>query len=313
MEEKNSLRVDGYRSTELQDVLQIRRLFTIHYFEYTKDFSFPGEAHDFWELCYVDNGVVEVQAGERECLLFKGDAIIHPPREFHSIQADGRTAPNLVVLSFACDSPLMNRFADRVLHIDARHRECLGRILWEARGVFHEPFDDPLTDGLDRLDSPSFAGEQMIRLQLELLLLEILREEEAPNTQEPHPTSSKGGAERTFNAAVHLLLENMDRTLSVDEICSTVGCCRSRLHDVFKAKTGRGPGEYAKRLKLERAKQMIREGNRNFSEIATALDYSSIQHFSKVFKRYEGMTPSAYSSSVKLRSQAPPESFYNLK
>ncbi|MCD6396468.1 MAG: AraC family transcriptional regulator, partial [Spirochaetaceae bacterium] len=38
-----------------------------------------------------------------------------------------------------------------------------------------------------------------------------------------------------------------------------------------------------------------------FTQISITLNYSSIHYFSKIFKKYIGMTPSEYSSSVKLR------------
>ena len=64
--------------------------------------------------------------------------------------------------------------------------------------------------------------------------------------------------------------------------------------------------EYYNRVKLEKVKQMIREGSNNFTQISDVLNYSSLQQFSKVFKRYIGMTPSEYSSSVKLKSDFTP-------
>ena len=39
------------------------------------DFSFPGEAHDFWEFLYVDKGEVDVIAGDRLVSLKKGEII----------------------------------------------------------------------------------------------------------------------------------------------------------------------------------------------------------------------------------------------
>ena len=59
------------------------------------------------------------------------------------------------------------------------------------------------------------------------------------------------------------------------------------------------PGEYIRRIKLQESKQMIREGNMNFSEIANALQYSTIHHFSRQFKEKFGITPTEYAKSVK--------------
>ncbi|HDY89701.1 MAG TPA: AraC family transcriptional regulator [bacterium] len=68
-----------------------------------------------------------------------------------------------------------------------------------------------------------------------------------------------------------------------------------------KEKTGRSVMEYYKITKLEKAKELIREGDYTFTQIAAILNYSSLHYFSKIFKRYLGMTPTEYSSSVKLR------------
>ena len=39
-----------YESIVLKDEITVRKIYTIHYFEYMKNFEFPGETHDFWEL-----------------------------------------------------------------------------------------------------------------------------------------------------------------------------------------------------------------------------------------------------------------------
>ena len=94
-----------YIGTEIKQEIIINKVYTIHYFEYTKDFFFGGEEHDFWEFLYVDAGVVEVTAGGVQHTLFKGDILFHEPGEFHQLWANGKTAPNLVVMSFECNSP----------------------------------------------------------------------------------------------------------------------------------------------------------------------------------------------------------------
>ena len=45
-----------YVKTVLKKEIVIDSIITIHYFEYSKDFSFSGEAHNFWEFLYVDAG-----------------------------------------------------------------------------------------------------------------------------------------------------------------------------------------------------------------------------------------------------------------
>ena len=49
----------NYKSIDLKDCITVDKIFTIHYFEYMSDFSFPGESHDFWEFICVDKGDVK--------------------------------------------------------------------------------------------------------------------------------------------------------------------------------------------------------------------------------------------------------------
>lgn len=38
----------SYNKTVLHSSVAVDSIYSIHYFEYMSDFSFPGEAHDFW-------------------------------------------------------------------------------------------------------------------------------------------------------------------------------------------------------------------------------------------------------------------------
>ena len=45
-----------YIRTELRQPVTVQSIITVHYFEYTKNFAFTGEAHDFWEIVFADKG-----------------------------------------------------------------------------------------------------------------------------------------------------------------------------------------------------------------------------------------------------------------
>lgn len=296
--------INRYYPTTFRDVITIKQIFTIHYFEYTKDFSIEGEKHDFWELCYVDNGIVEVIAGQNHHVLFKGDIIFHEPNEFHGLKASGRTAPNLMVLSFSCSSPAMQWFVSKVLHIRESERNLMGHILYEAKQGFLPPFGDPTSSGLRRTEEQPFGCEQIIRIYLEELLISLVRMDYAVlHPRKRTNTITQGITEDVFGKVVKYMLDNLMQNISLEDICQTTGYSRSYLHNVFKERTGRSVAEYHKRLRLEMAKQMIREGRKNFSEIVAAMNYSTLQHFSRIFKRYIGMTPKEYAASAKLNSE----------
>ncbi|HIX29139.1 MAG TPA: helix-turn-helix transcriptional regulator [Candidatus Blautia stercoravium] len=92
--------------------------------------------------------------------------------------------------------------------------------------------------------------------------------------------------------------------LTVTDICSAFALSRSALQSLFHEKKNCGVMDYFNHMKIERAKEIIRNGNMNFTEISYFLSYSSLQYFSKQFKKITGMSPMEYCSSVKGLSEA---------
>ena len=92
----------SYIRTNLRKSLTIEGIYTIHYYEYTKDFSYSGEFHDFWEIVYADKKGVVITAGATELALEAGQLYIHKPNEFHIHRANGVNAPNIFIITFVC-------------------------------------------------------------------------------------------------------------------------------------------------------------------------------------------------------------------
>lgn len=73
-------------------------------------------------------------------------------------------------------------------------------------------------------------------------------------------------------------------------------CCMSKYHflRVFKAVTGTPPMEYRNGIRIEHAKELLRNSYYSVCEIAESLGYASLSYFSAAFKRATGMSPSEY-------------------
>lgn len=289
-----------YIATPIPSDIEVESLVTVHYFEYPHDFNFVGEAHDFWEFLYVDKGEVEVTADAEKYLLKKGDIIFHKPMEFHRLCAIGTHSPNLIVVSFYSLSPAMRFFENRILRLGDTECDLLAVIVKEARAAFSTPLDDPYLEQMVLRDPPRFGSLQLCKLSLETLLIRLARRQ--PDSP---PESSASAIRRASDSdtlsRVSVYLENHVRdSLTLDDICRDNLIGRSSLQKLFRAKTGGGVMEYFSRLKIETAKQYIRDGHRNFTEIAHSLGFSTIHYFSRRFKSITGMTPTEYASSVKM-------------
>ncbi len=56
-------------------------------------------------------------------------------------------------------------------------------------------------------------------------------------------------------------------------------------------------------MKIDTAKQLIRDNHLNFTEISDRLGYTSVHYFSRQFKKLTGMTPSEYATSIRRLSE----------
>lgn len=294
-----------YESITLREELSIKDIYSIHYFEYTKNFIYEGEAHDFWELLFVDFGSIEVTANTQTVSLKKGEMIFHKPNEFHALKADGKVAPNLIVISFKCDAPCMSFFENQIITIDNTEHFYLGQLIAEAKRTFYTPLNNPLVCKLNRYSQTTFGSEQIIKTSLELMLINIFRRL-APqeNTQflpTPAPLMNARNSDMTrMNQIVQYLNKHVQDRLTVSDICLDNIIGKSQLQHLFHRYEGCGVIEYFSRLKIDTAKMMIRENRYSFTEIANILNYSSYQYFSLQFKKYTRMSPSEYSSSTKI-------------
>lgn len=293
-----------YKSTFLRKEFDISEIFTIHYFEYMSDFVFDGERHDFWEFVCVDSGRIIVTSETDRFFLTKGEMYFHKPNEWHALQADGVSSPNLFVISFNCNSEYMNFFAGRKVVINSTERFYLGQILKETERAFSTELENPYYSQLQRRETSVFGSEQIILNSLEFLLLSIYRRyhEEAPllsvSIEEPvHPTIHRKDTE-LINEVEQFMQQNIYGSLTVSEICRSCSIGRTSLENIFHKEKDYGVIEHFSRMKIEEAKKLIRNGHLNFNQIANTLGYSSYQYFSLQFKKYTHLSPSEYRTTI---------------
>jgi AraC-like DNA-binding protein len=94
-----------------------------------------------------------------------------------------------------------------------------------------------------------------------------------------------------------------DGSILIDELADSLGISGSHLRDVFKQHTGLTPYQYHLKLKISRAKALLRTGNSSIKQISDLLGFRSVFHFMKLFKGKTGMTASQWrSGSAKERS-----------
>ena len=87
-------------------------------------------------------------------------------------------------------------------------------------------------------------------------------------------------------------LDNSD--FNVSKIVESMHMSHSKFINKVKALTGETPSDLFKNYKLKRAAILLKEGKYNISEVSYMTGFSTLAHFSKVFKKKFGVSPSQY-------------------
>jgi AraC-like DNA-binding protein len=288
----------------LRPTFQVSALYSFHYFEFAKDFIFPGERHDFWEFLYVDQGEIDIYAEELGYSLKQGEIIFHQPNEFHSVWANRKIAPNVMVVSFQCHDAEMRHFANKIFTIDDHERTVIVQLLKLATQTFYPPLDDPYYHELTVKTDAPYAALQQIRMNIELLLI-LLRSKEHTLQREYRLSTiiQERGENEIIQQAKRVMESHMYQDLSFDQICELLKISKSRLTEIFNRKCGVSVMKYYKYKKIELAKTLIREGNLTFTEISDQLKFNSVHTFSRSFKQMVGTPPTVYAKSAMSRAQ----------
>ncbi len=107
-----------------------------------------------------------------------------------------------------------------------------------------------------------------------------------------HPTDRE--ISQKVQQARHFLLQHSAETIDMDGLAKTLGLSYSRFRAVFKEHTGQAPNQYQIDIRMNKAREMLRHSKLPISEIAEHTGISCTYYFSRLFKRREGCSPSAY-------------------
>ncbi len=292
-----------YKSVSLQNFLTIDELVLVHYFEYSSEIKFAGEKHDFWEFVYVDNGCVEIFADNKQYIVQSGEVIFHKPNEFHTIAAHNKTNPNLIIISFIAHGNHMQFFNNYHNKATAQQKMLLHKVLHETRLAFKNILHQPSYDiCMIRRENASAISEQLIKLYLELFLIDIYREAQIEKEEFEHGTDLSFMLPQCNNLYITdtlvYLNNNIPNKLKISQICQEIGIGRSRLQQLFNNEFGCGVIEYFNALKAVAAKDLLRSTSVNINDIADMLGFTSVAYFSRYFKNTFGITPTKYRKTI---------------
>ncbi len=267
---------------------------------WTPNEVFTEETYSFSQLVYLTEGEGLYTTAGVSYPMKPGDMILRPEGVPFSF-AWTKTPVSLSLVSFLIDSPSMAAFYPSPFPLYGEEISTFLDLV--ATGV---RITEPVREGGligQRLipgtppEAIGFVGASLERF-LSMVYCRLKRIEILPDRS--RKVTEYRAEEELASRVKAYLSEALTEPLSLAALSARFGVSQSTLSRAFRRSYNRSLIDWVLEERVMRAKAMIEERNMNFTEIAEALGYSSVNYFSKVFKKKTGMSPTEYSKAAPL-------------
>jgi AraC family transcriptional regulator len=113
-------------------------------------------------------------------------------------------------------------------------------------------------------------------------------------TQPQHPIYEGGLPQHQLSQVLDYIYDHLDQDIKLADLAALLKMSQFHFSHLFKQAIGTSPYQYLLQQRIERAKQLLKEGDRSIMDIAFLCGFNSHSHLSKQFRQLTGMTPKAY-------------------
>ena len=239
--------------------------------DYAAGSSMGSHEHDEASLSIVVRGGFTERLGRAERDYARGHVAFFPAGLSHA-QAFGPRGARQII--FRPQAEWIEYLADcKVVLDEAPHVRS---------AIFHQLGE--------RLIGEVRTGDDFSALACEGLMLEVV----AAFAREGAKAAGSSRPPAWLCAARDFMHENVATSLTLAEIASAAGRHEIHLAREFRRYFGLPVGDYLRRLRVERAAQLLQRSRLSLSEVALDCGFSSHSHLCRTFQAHQGMTPSQY-------------------
>jgi AraC-like DNA-binding protein len=244
-------------------------------------------SHDFLELAFVLSGDGKYRIEEELYEVTEGDLIIFNPGVRHQaiFMKEAQIPTTEFFVGFSdihiegCEKnyfPLPGK--QLIYHTAGELRQKLFRIAaaMEAENAMRK-------EGL----------YYMLKAYLMQMLIVVLREGITQNNPQPGRAFESVNRKHVVEQIVNYFEDHYNQKISLDQIAENMYLSPFYISKIFKSEVGDTPIRHLINIRLEKAKELLMNGTtQSIQEVAAQVGYDDAYHFSKLFKKRFGVSPS---------------------
>lgn len=292
-------RGDDFFEVLPQKPINIYSIYTCRHFELPANYTnhHTLETHDEYELIFVESGLFLDTSEEKPITMRAGDAVIYGPDYPHCNHCDGVHSASIFISTFMCDGELMKKHFPNNTKTFIRFTSEQRKILASAFSAGVKAYDINGHSCSVKSNAP-YTDRQIYMNYLEILMLDIINSMQSEVQKEKIFFAHHDRCSRITQRIIEYLESKVYESVTIEDICSSLGYSRGHVCNHFKKDTGKTVNNYFQLLKIEEAKRLILETNLDFLQISEMLGYSNPQYFNKVFRQYTGYTPGFFRKTI---------------
>lgn len=231
---------------------------------------FPEHEHPYWEILLTTAGTGYQMVGGKKYPFSPGKIICIPPHTIHSSHSDGGFSDACIMYD---DFPPLN--CNKVVEFQDdqdRHFTYLFDFALETIQK-NSPNAIPLANAI---------GDSIYELLVSW-----------------HDVQN--GNDSLIDDFKKTLIQNVGNSdFDLSDAIDRTGFCKGYFRRIFKENTGEAPVQYFNHLRIEYAKRQFHQYSKvlTVKQIAACAGFKDPYHFSKVFKKYTGTSPSEYINDI---------------
>lgn len=249
------------------------------------NYSFPYyHTHDFWEIVLITHGSTDNLINGEQYILKSGDAVLLRPHDAHNILNLKKSGCKH--LSFLLTPEYVAQYCKSYSSNDKIYQD----LFQLERSVFTSLSNETLQKIINTIlhvsamDAPVSTKCFRLKLIVNQLLNAFIEKQYTQDTHLPD----------WFSDLLLRLNNPFFEMDNVKQLASEVNYSYPRLSVLFKAYTGTTIIEYVTKTKMAYAKELLTNSNLSILDIAMQLNYDSLSHFIRTFKKVYGYPPKQY-------------------
>lgn len=255
--------------------------------------SMEPNRHEHFEMVYIKKGNAVFEISGKPANIGPNDIIIIKPNQPHKFIVKSETGCEFIVLSFKFTNQINGDFSEASLEdflnfVSSRESGDFITLKVSQKNEIINIMNKILNERENHEIGSEFLNYLLV-LELFVLISRALKMEWESSIKSKSPKLKE-----LIEISLNYINNNYERDISVGDIAKYVFLSPSYFTRAFKEEVGVSPISYLLKIRIDRAKELLKDTACKVSDIALNVGFSNQQRFNEIFKKHTKMTPLQY-------------------